>query len=403
MVTYETPAEMLRGCLQAVRDAAHRPAQVVVVDNSVTGRVAGFIDSWKAQLEPTDLEVVFERQNGNLGYAAATNRGIAASSGDLVLLLNPDAILQPRALENLVDAARRRPDAIGFAPKIRLTSQPLVVDSVGLELYLGGQAGQRGLGEPDIGQYDVEERVAGLCFATALIRRSAFTPEIVGLLDERYFMFYEDVDWSMRATMRGKQFWSVPSAEVLHVHSASTRHMRHQFKDRLIQRNWMWTAAKNLERRRVARVFLGLTIRNLLRGFKSGHFLTSVRATGEAWIGLPAISKQRRGLQRMRCKSDRLVLSEASEAKLFNAETYQPVPSVAGLISILSRLYAVAPDPVLGRLLAQLNLADQTSMMLDSGRMVAMVRQSGIAIGPALEWLLSCLEPDALGAYQAQP
>lgn len=402
LVTYETPPEMLCACLEAVRDSGHRPTQVVVVDNSLTGRVAEFLDGWKAQLVQNDVELVFERQKSNLGYAVATNRGIATSSGDLVLLLNPDAVLQPRALEHLVDAARLRPNAIGFAPKIRLASQPLVIDSVGLDLYLGGQAGQRGLGEPDIGQYDVEERVAGLCFAAALIRRSAFSREIAGLLDERYFMFYEDVDWSMRAAMRGRQFWSVPSAEVLHVHSASTRQMRYQFKIRLIQRNWMWTAAKNLERRRVARVFLGLTIRNLLSGVKSGHFLTAARATGEAWVGLPALAKQRRDVQRTRCQSDRLVLSQPSEAKFFNVETYQPVASVSGLISVLSRLYAVAPDPVLSRLVAQLNLADRTSMAPDPGRMVAMVRQSGIAIGPALEWLLSCLEPEDLAVRQAQ-
>ena len=393
VVTYETPAEMLRECLQAVRDSEHRPTQVVVVDNSVTDRVAAFLDTWKAQLVSTDLELVFEPQKRNLGYAAATNQGIAASSGDLVLLLNPDAILQPGALEHLVDAARLRPDAIGFAPKIRLASQPLVVDSVGLDLYLGGQAGQRGLGQPDIGQYDVEERVAGICFAAALIRRSAFSPEIVGLLDERYFMFYEDVDWSMRAALRGRQFWSVPSAELLHVHSASTRHMRYQFKARLIQRNRMWTAAKNLERRRVARVFLGLTIRNLLSGSKSGHLLTSLRATGEAWVGLIALANERRDVQRTRSESDRSVLLEPSKAKFFNTETYQPIPSVSSLLSALSRLNAVAPEPVLGGLVAQLKLADQTSMVLDPGKIVAMVRQSGLTIGPALEWLLSCLAP----------
>ncbi|MGB6771042.1 MAG: glycosyltransferase family 2 protein [Candidatus Dormiibacterota bacterium] len=397
VVAYETPAEMLRECLQSVSDSRHRPTQVVVVDNSATNRVAEFLDRWKAQLAPTDPELLVERQKKNLGYAAATNRGIAASSGELVLLLNPDAILEPNALEHLVDAAQLRPNTIGFAPKIRLASQPLVIDSIGLDLHLRGQAGQRGLGEPDIGQYDVEERVAGLCFAAALIRRSAFTSEVVGLLDERYFMFYEDVDWSMRAAIRGRQFWTVPSAEVIHVHSASTRQMRYQFKTRLIQRNWMWTAAKNLERQRVARVFVGLTIRNLLSGSRHGHFLTSVRATSEAWLGLPALAKQRRDVQRTRSQPDRLVLSEPSEARLFNTETYQPVPSVSSLLSALSRLEAVAPNPVLSRLVDQLHRTDQTPRVPAAATMAAAVRQSGIAIGPALEWLLSCLEGQDLG------
>ncbi len=399
VVTYETPEEMLHECLRSVRDSDYRSTQVVVIDNSVTDRVAKFLANWRAQQEPTDPALLVERLSKNVGYAAATNRGIAASSGDLVLLLNPDATLGRSALARLVNAAQLRPHAIGFAPKIRLASQPLVIDSVGLDLHLRGQASQRGLGEPDIGQYDIPERVAGLCFAAALIRRSAFSPGVVGLLDERYFMFYEDVDWSMRASMRGRQFWSVPSAEVLHVHSASTRQMRSQFKARLIQRNWMWTAAKNLERRRVGRVLVGLTIRNLLRGVVDGHLLSSVRVTGEAWLGLPALANQRRDVQRTRTRSDRKVLSEPSKVKSFNADAYEPTPSVSTLVSTLSRLYAVAPDPVLGRLVVQLNLADQTSMALDPGRMAAIVRQSGVAIAPGLEWLLTCLERDDQGAY----
>ena len=123
MVTYETPPEMLRACLESVRDSDHRPTQVVVVDNSVTGRVAEFLDSWKAQLVQTDVELVFERQKSNVGYAVATNRGIAASSGDLVLLLNPDAVLQPRAMEHLV-GTRRGSDPTRLGSRQRLDLRP---------------------------------------------------------------------------------------------------------------------------------------------------------------------------------------------------------------------------------------------------------------------------------------
>lgn len=395
VVTYETPPDMLSNCLQSVTQSDYRPLQLVVIDNSISSRIAEFFATWKTGLARTDPEVVFVAQSRNPGYAAATNRGVAASAGEFLLLLNPDAVLQPDALSRLVRAATSHPDTIGFAPKIKLASHEFVIDSVGIDLHLRGQAAQRGVGEPDIGQYDMEEKVAGLCFAGALVRRSAFSPEVVGPLDERYFMFYEDVDWSMRAAIYGYKFRSVPSAEIMHVHSASTRHMHHSFKVRLVQRNWMWTAAKNLERRRVVRVFLGLTLRTLLRGLRRGHFWTSVRATLGAWAGLPRVSSSRRVVQRTRTLPDADVLSEPAKGASFNVETYEPIPSVRTLVNILSRLYATAPEPLLGNLVLRLNVASETSMILDTARMASMVRDSGVSIGPGLEWLLSRLEVSA--------
>jgi hypothetical protein len=395
VVTYETPLDMLSNCLQSVIQSDYRPLQVVVIDNSISPRVAEFFATWRTGFSPTDPDTVFVAQTRNPGYAAATNRGVAASAGELLLLLNPDAVLQPHALSLLVRAASSHPEAIGFAPKIKLASYEFVIDSVGIDLHLRGQAAQRGVGEPDIGQYDVEERVAGLCFAGALVRRSAFSPEVVGPLDERYFMFYEDVDWSMRAAIYGHRFRSVPSAEILHIHSASTRNMHHSFKVRLVQRNWMWTAAKNLERRRVVRVFLGLTLRTLLRGLRNGHLWTSIRATLSAWAGLPRVSQSRRQVQHTRTLPDADVLSEPAKGASFNVETYEPIPSVRTLVSILSRLYATAPEPLLGNLVLRLNLASETSVTLDTARMASMVRDSGVSVGPGLEWLLSRLELSA--------
>lgn len=392
VVTYETPLDMLSNCLRSVTQSDYRPLQLIVIDNSISSRVAEFISAWKSGLAGPEPEVVFVAQSRNPGYAAATNRGVAASSGELLLLLNPDAVLQPDALARLVRAAAGHPDTIGFAPKIKLASHEFVIDSVGIDLHLRGQAAQRGVGEPDIGQYDAEEKVAGLCFAGALIRRSAFTPEVVGPLDERYFMFYEDVDWSMRASMYGYKFRSVPSAEIIHVHSASTRDMHQNFKVRLVQRNWMWTAAKNLERRRVVRVFLGLTLRTLLRGVRTRHFWTSVRATVEAWAALPEVAQSRRVVQRTRTRADADVLSEPAKDASFNVATYEPIPSVRTLVNVVSRLYATAPEPLLGNLVLRLTVASETSMMLDTVRMASMVRDSGVSIGPGLEWLLRHLE-----------
>jgi GT2 family glycosyltransferase len=352
------------------------------------------MDAGKATAAAAGGSVLFLPQNSNLGYAAATNRGVAASSGEFVLLLNPDAVLERDAISALLDAAARRPQAIGFAPKVFLQSHEWILDSVGIDLLLRAEGAQRGLGEPDIGQYDLEERVAGLCFAAALVRRSAFSPGSVGSLDERYFMFYEDVDWSIRAAARGEEFWSVPSARVQHVHSASARQMRSGFKDRLIQRNLIWTAAKNLERRRVGKVVVRQTMLNLLGGVLSGHPWASLRVTAEAWAGMPRMMGSRRECQKRRRRSDREVLSKSPAARSFDAASYRPLPSVATLVSVLSRLYVSTPNPILGALVLRLTLAAETSTAVDTRRMAQLVRDSGVDIPPGLEWLLNRLETE---------
>jgi hypothetical protein len=266
-----------------------------------------------------------------------------------------------------------------------------ILDSVGIDLLLGSEGSQRGLGEPDVGQFDVEERIAGLCFAAALIRRSAFLDESVGGLDDRFFMFYEDVDWSMRASLQGETFWSVPSAHVQHVHSASTRAMPSAFKERLIRRNIIWTAAKNLERRRVGRVVARQTAVAILSALRSRHGLTGLRAITEAWIGMPAMLASRRVYQRRRRLSDQDVLIRGSKFGSFDTSKYGPVASVRTLVGVLSRLYVSSPNPALGALVLRLSLAQQTSAPYP-GRIAQLVRESGIEISPGLEWLLQRLE-----------
>ncbi len=393
LVTYETVPSMLSDCLGAVLASNYPRIELVVVDNSQTSLVAEQMAVWKASAPGAGNRLVFLPQHRNTGYSAATNRGVEASSGDLILLLNPDAVVEREAITLLVDAATRRPKALGFAPKVSLAGHEWILDSVGIDLLLRAEGAQRGLGEPDIGQFDTEERIGGLCFAAALVRRSAFNSESVGSLDERFFMFYEDVDWSMRATLRGEEFWSVPGARVHHVHSASAREMPSGLKERLISRNLVWTATKNLERRRVVRVVAHRTMVNLGRGILAGHPWTALKGVGETCIGVPGMLGSRREYQRRRRRSDREVLTKGRPIASFDSTHYVPAPTVATLLSVLSRLYVSDPDSQLGDLILRLTLAGQTSAAYPR-RVAELVRESGVEIRPGLEWLLQRFEQD---------
>ncbi|MGH7611271.1 MAG: glycosyltransferase family 2 protein [Candidatus Dormibacteria bacterium] len=391
VVTYEPDLVLLEECLQSVAQAAAEVClELVVVDNSDQEPARAVLE--RATHGAYALHARYAPQRRNLGYAAATNAGLALCRGELVLLLNPDARLSCGALPRLVEAAKRRPEAAGFAPKILLSDPGVVLDSVGMVLHPDGPGAQRGLGQADIGQYDLEEKVPGPCFAAALIRRRAFEPDRVGLLDRRYFMFYEDVDWSQRAQVLGESFWTVPKAVVLHFHSATTRHLASGFKTRLVQRNLVWSAAKNLEASRALRITLRRSLAALLRPRSADEFRASLRAVAEAWVGLPGLLRSRRQVQRRRNRPDRKFLGTRGEGAFFDVRTYRPEATLASLDHALRRRFAIEPDPRLRVVAAQVHLAAEARVRQDPARVSATVRASGIEVGPGLEWLLRQLE-----------
>ncbi len=355
VLTYEPEAPVLARCLEGLAASTHRPLEVVLIDNGSRQRVAeAQARAWADGAEGPGVEpgtrggipLRFVPLPTNCGFAEGINRGVEAATGELCLVLNPDTAIEPDAIGQLVDAARRHPEAIGFAPKIVFMHDPQLIDSVGLVFHDNGGAAQRGLGLYDIGQYDREEPVSGVCFAAALIRREAFTGDRVGWLDPRYFMFYEDVDWSLRAFQRGESFWTVPAARVYHVHSATTRHRPDAFKYRLIQRNLLLTVFKNYERQRV-RPVLAQRAAYLLRNALQGRNRTaSLQVLLEAGPGFVREWGARREQQRRRRRSDGEVFSyNLGERTHFDASIYAPVHTWETLRDMVRRLYVVSSEP----------------------------------------------------------
>jgi GT2 family glycosyltransferase len=384
VVTYAPNPEMLGECLDSLARSAAVPQEVVVVDNSRQHDVVEKVVGLKL---PSALGPIFLPQASNLGYAAATNAGVAASSAELVLLLNPDAALEPAALGELCEAASAQPDTLGFAPKIKLSDPGVVIDSVGMAIGRDGVGVQRGLGQADLGQYDRPERVAGVCFAAALVRREAFAPQSVGALDERYFMYYEDVDWSMRAAIMGEEFRTVPQAVVRHLHSGSTRSLGQGFKHRLIQRNLIWTAVKNLEVEGALKVLVRRSSANLKWAAAGRHPAAALRAVAEVWLGLPGVMLSRREVQRRRHRRDREALGLEEAQVFFDGDTYRPDVSAAALVAAVGRLYALAPTPKLESALLRLRSAEATGLGRDRALLAEMLDGAGLPDGPALSWL----------------
>ncbi|MFC3891726.1 glycosyltransferase family 2 protein [Lentzea rhizosphaerae] len=222
-VTY-SPGETLAPFVDTLSKATNRPVQVILADNGST-------DGVPEAVAATRDHVRFLPTGGNLGYGGGANRGVAALGDDVgwVLISNPDIEFAPGSVDALISAADRWPRGGMFGPLIREPSGE-VYPSARLLPSLGRGVGHAVFGavwksNPWTRAYRQEkspvERTAGwLSGSCFLMRREAF--DSVGGFDERYFMYFEDVDLGDRVARAGWQNVYVPSAEVTHIGGHST-------------------------------------------------------------------------------------------------------------------------------------------------------------------------------------
>ena len=325
------PAQLTR-CVESVTSDARDSdlyVTILLVDNAST--VAPNAVQECSDLHASNVSTLILEQNH--GFAGGVNRGIAHSHGEFVFLLNDDATMEPGTLRYAVEALRAAPsDVVAVATKMVLASDPFILDGVGIAVNGRGEAFNRGLGQPDIGQYDQSEECLGPCFGAALVRRAAFAPDMVGPLDESYFLYYEDVEWSWRATVMGWRTITAPLAVVRHAMSSSSRADSYAFKHRFIERNLLASVARCFEFRRAVAIW-ARRWPALAKGRLTGEFpRASGGAAFDAARRLPSTLRARRRLQRRRQRCDEHVIAfSLGEHTFFDPVRYLPRRSMGAL------------------------------------------------------------------------
>lgn len=220
---------------------------VIIVSHNVRGELGICLESFVGHTDPfpTTVTVVDSQSKdgtpdmvreqwpsvrlieagGNLGFARANNLGIRATHSEYVLLLNPDTIVPPGGIQSLVRGLASHPEAAAAGPRLK--------DELGFpELSFGwaigplGELRQKLIGalyrrrfRPVVRTVDRWSRTAGerewVSGACLVVRRDDL--EAVGLLDERYFMYTEDVDLCVALRNRGRAVLYVPQSEIVHL------------------------------------------------------------------------------------------------------------------------------------------------------------------------------------------
>jgi len=189
--------------------------EVIVVDNASDNQEADHISS-----RFPHVKVI--KSDKNLGFAGGNNLGIKASTGKFIFLINNDTYFEDFNVRALIDRLNNSSDIGIVCPKIRFAWSPKPIQFAGYtplsNITIRNQA--IGFGEEDHGQYETAHPTPYAHGAAMLIKREAI--DKVGLMPECYFLYYEELDWSMMFTRAGYQIWYEPKCTVYHKESQAT-------------------------------------------------------------------------------------------------------------------------------------------------------------------------------------
>jgi GT2 family glycosyltransferase len=225
---------LLGECLDSLLVQRFRDFEIIVVDN---GSQDGSVEYVRERYPSVRLVVLPE----NTGFAGGNNAGIRIARGNYVALLNNDTRTDPDWLASLAREAETSPAMGMWASKILSYDQPDIIDNVGLLIYRDGLARGKGRLERDRGQYDTKQEALFPSGCAALYRRSML--DEVGLFDEDFFAYADDVDLGLRARLAGWGCSYVPAAKVYHRYSSSSSTYS-PFKAFLVERNRIWVLLK---------------------------------------------------------------------------------------------------------------------------------------------------------------
>jgi GT2 family glycosyltransferase len=285
----------LAACFDSLRAQRYRDFEIVLVDNGSHDASVPFTRAHYPEVRIVALP-------RNLGFAGAVNRGIEASYGPYMALLNNDTEADPDWLGELVRALEADPPAASAASKIREygADRRDRIYSVGDALTPDGCPRRIGAGEIDCGQWDEPREVFGACGGAALYRRSVMAE--IGLLDEAFFAYLEDGDWAFRARLAGYRCVVAPSAVVYHVGSG-TAGAGSPLAFRLGTRNRVRLLLKNYPAPwliRLAPAILQSHARLLAAAALDGRLLPVLRGYAEAVLLLRGTLRERQRVQRLR-------------------------------------------------------------------------------------------------------
>jgi hypothetical protein len=231
--------ELTSSCLTSLQRQLYKNIEIIVVDN-------GSKDDSPDKLEKDFFEstlITILRLPENSGFVGGSNRGIREAllkKCSLIFLLNNDTIADEALLDEMVKVVMSDPKCGIVNPKVYYFEKPDRIQSMGMDFSLWKGIGKmRGRKKLDRGQFEYIEEVP--CANGCALMIKAELINHIGLLDDHYYIYCEDIDWSLRAKKAGYKILFAPAGKVWHKEDFGREEKRNQsFIFYLSSRNALW-------------------------------------------------------------------------------------------------------------------------------------------------------------------
>jgi GT2 family glycosyltransferase len=197
-------------CLASLGRGTYANHHIIVLDNASTD---GSVEAIRSVFPAVEIIALSD----NRGYAGNNNVGIAAAldrGADWVFVLNEDTILDPACLEELIRVGESDSRIGIVGPMVYHHDEPSIIQSAGGRLGRNWESQHIAQNQPDIQQFTSPHAVDWISGCAILVRRAVI--EQIGMIDERFFYYWEETEWCLRATRAGWRILHAPRARLWH-------------------------------------------------------------------------------------------------------------------------------------------------------------------------------------------
>ena len=228
----------LKGFFDSLNEDSEHIGEVIIVDNGSSDNSKDFINA-----NEFNFQVVLVENSKNRGFAPAVNQGISKAKHDYIFSLNNDTELKKGSIKNMIDLISSSDDIFSVQAKMLQYNNKDLIDDVGDEYNLLAWTKKTGENHKSDEYVEVNE-IFSSCAGAALYRKSLL--EELGMFDDNFFAYMEDVDLAIRSKINGYRNLLCPQAIVYHIGSATSGSRYNEFKVRLAARNNVWVVYKNI-------------------------------------------------------------------------------------------------------------------------------------------------------------
>ncbi|WP_407415564.1 glycosyltransferase family 2 protein [Methanobrevibacter sp.] len=285
--------KFLENYFKSLNNDSEYIGEVIIIDNGSTDSSIDYIQS-----NSFNFPVILIKNDENLGFAPAVNQGISNAKYDYIFSLNNDTEIKKGSIKAMLDLIKEN-NVFSVQAKMLQSDNRQLIDDAGDEYNLLGWTKKIGENQ-DSDNYSEVFEIFSSCAGAALYKKEIL--DKIGLFDDNFFAYMEDVDLAIRSQINGYKNLLCPDAIVYHIGSATSGSRYNDFKVRIAARNNVWTVYKNLP--------IPLKILNIIflfLGFLIKYIFFVKKGFGSLYLeGIKEGLSTRSGLEKVNFKKDNL-------------------------------------------------------------------------------------------------